>query len=84
MPVPALIAYEHVITFHQEVTVMWKRKWTGATVLFMMNRYLLLVATLLNALPSGPQRVGHSGFRFLDVLTGTDTGVRFHVLKVFL
>lgn len=34
----ALVLYEHAITFSQEVDLIWTRKKTGATVLYIMNR----------------------------------------------
>ncbi|KAL1938182.1 hypothetical protein VTO73DRAFT_11826 [Trametes versicolor] len=40
-----LLAYEYVITFDKEVTLFWKRKKTGATVLFLAIRYLTLCST---------------------------------------
>ncbi|EIW59955.1 uncharacterized protein TRAVEDRAFT_47251 [Trametes versicolor FP-101664 SS1] len=40
----SLLAYEYVITFDQEVTLFWKRKKTGATVLFLAIRYLTLLS----------------------------------------
>lgn len=46
----ALIFYEHLMTLSQEVRLVWGHKLTGATVIFFLNRYLLLafgVATLL-------------------------------------
>ena len=38
----AWIAYEYVLTFTQEVELFWRRKFTGATLLFLLNRYFLL------------------------------------------
>ena len=36
-----LYLYEHVVTFTDEVTLFWGRGWTGATILFFMNRYFV-------------------------------------------
>ena len=33
---------EYLVTFPDEVNLFWKRRWTGATVLFFMNRYISL------------------------------------------
>lgn len=44
---PALLAYEFLITFDQEVEMFWVRKMTGASVLFLSNRYLLLLGYIL-------------------------------------
>ena len=44
----ALTFYEHLITLSEEVQVIWCRKFTGATLLFLVNRYLtLLTASLI-------------------------------------
>lgn len=40
----AMIVYEYLITFDQEVLLFWRRKPTGATVLFLMVRYLALLS----------------------------------------
>lgn len=39
-----MIVYEYLITFDQEVLLFWRRKPTGATVLFLMVRYLALLS----------------------------------------
>ncbi|KAI0375732.1 hypothetical protein BV20DRAFT_1048009 [Pilatotrama ljubarskyi] len=39
----ALIFYEYIITFDREVSLVWGRKFTAATVLFLLNRYLALL-----------------------------------------
>ena len=46
-PVTALVFYEYAITLGQEIDMFWKRKFTGATVLFMLNRYLLVLSSTL-------------------------------------
>ncbi|TFK86763.1 hypothetical protein K466DRAFT_618635 [Polyporus arcularius HHB13444] len=43
----ALIFYEHLLTFGDEVEMFWKRKFTGATAIFLLNRYLILVSYLM-------------------------------------
>ncbi|KAI0325819.1 hypothetical protein GY45DRAFT_181301 [Cubamyces sp. BRFM 1775] len=40
----ALLTYEYFITFDREVNLFWKRKPTGATVLFLCTRYLALLS----------------------------------------
>ncbi|KAI0351300.1 hypothetical protein OH77DRAFT_1411320, partial [Trametes cingulata] len=40
----ALLAYEYFITLDREINLFWKRKVTGATVLFLATRYLLLLS----------------------------------------
>ncbi|KAG8782400.1 hypothetical protein FRC12_020868 [Ceratobasidium sp. 428] len=34
-----ILIYDHVVTFSDEVDRIWRRKWTGATWLFALNRY---------------------------------------------
>lgn len=43
----ALTVYEYLLTFEQEHTLIWKRKWTGSTWLFLINRYCLLITELI-------------------------------------
>ncbi|THG96897.1 hypothetical protein EW026_g5016 [Hermanssonia centrifuga] len=53
----ALIAYEYIITVNQEVTMIWKRKWTIVTWIFFANRYLMVLNAVSDSLPaSSPQR----------------------------
>ena len=47
----ALVAYEHVITLHAEYALVLGHKWTGSTLLFMLNRYVLLSAVTYDVLP---------------------------------
>ena len=44
----ALLAYEYMVAFGREVDLFWKRKITMATVLFIVNRYVPLAATIMN------------------------------------
>ena len=37
-----IVLYEYTLTFPDEVNLFWKQKITGATVLFMANRYLVV------------------------------------------
>ncbi|OJT13697.1 hypothetical protein TRAPUB_9796 [Trametes pubescens] len=51
----ALIAYEYIITFDQEVALFWRRKATGATALFFGTRYIgLLTYSFLGAATYAP------------------------------
>ncbi|KAI0630663.1 hypothetical protein C8Q77DRAFT_1160216 [Trametes polyzona] len=45
--VMALLVYEFLITFDQEVELFWVPKFTGASILFLSNRYLLLLGYIL-------------------------------------
>lgn len=39
--------YDHAITFGEEVNCVWKRRISGASILFFLNRYAMLVASLV-------------------------------------
>ncbi|KAI0788066.1 hypothetical protein C8Q74DRAFT_1196326, partial [Fomes fomentarius] len=43
-----LLLYEYLITISAEVDLFWRRKWTGASVLFFLNRYVSLLYFLFN------------------------------------
>ena len=45
---PALAVYEYSITFEREVETIWRRKWTAATALFLLTRYLLFAFLLVD------------------------------------
>ena len=47
-PFTALLAFEYFITLSQEVELFWKRRVTGASVLFFFNRYLILISWFFN------------------------------------
>ncbi|KAI0666894.1 hypothetical protein C8Q78DRAFT_983444 [Trametes maxima] len=47
-----LLCYEWLITFDREITLFWRRKFTGATALFLTNRYLPICIQILNLAPS--------------------------------
>ncbi|KAI8974607.1 hypothetical protein BD414DRAFT_498188 [Trametes punicea] len=42
------LTYECLITFDREVALFWRNKFTGASLLFLINRYLPLLVNLLN------------------------------------
>ncbi|TDL24210.1 hypothetical protein BD410DRAFT_802068 [Rickenella mellea] len=39
---PAVLFYDYAITIHLEISHFWEKKLTGATVLFMLNRYAFI------------------------------------------
>ncbi|KAH9911765.1 uncharacterized protein B0H18DRAFT_833242, partial [Fomitopsis serialis] len=45
-----LIIYEHLALLEQEVEYMWDWTFTGVTVLFLVNRYILLLSAALGIL----------------------------------
>lgn len=44
----ALLLYDYLIALDKEVELFWSWKWTRATVLFMVNRYLVMILRLAN------------------------------------
>ncbi|KAI0342249.1 hypothetical protein BDW22DRAFT_1330589, partial [Trametopsis cervina] len=48
----ALFTFEYIITLRQEVSVVWKRKWTPATWLFILNRYVAVLFIIFDAYPA--------------------------------
>ncbi|THG94888.1 hypothetical protein EW026_g6666 [Hermanssonia centrifuga] len=45
-------AYEYIITLNQEVTMIWRRKWSMVTWIFMANRYLMMSSVIWNSTPA--------------------------------
>ncbi|KAH9849225.1 hypothetical protein C2E23DRAFT_935968 [Lenzites betulinus] len=54
LSVMTIIAFEYVITFGQEIEYFWRRKVTGASVLFFMTRYLALVVNMVETAGFAP------------------------------
>ncbi|RDX51746.1 hypothetical protein OH76DRAFT_1481264 [Lentinus brumalis] len=50
----ALVLYEHAITLGTEVQQVWKREVSGATVLFILTRYMTLLNRLFVAISLSP------------------------------
>ncbi|KAI0819588.1 hypothetical protein BC628DRAFT_1332462 [Trametes gibbosa] len=44
----AWLTYEFLITFDREVDLFWRRNFTGASILFLTNRYLPILVNVLN------------------------------------
>ncbi|CCM06021.1 uncharacterized protein FIBRA_08265 [Fibroporia radiculosa] len=42
-----LLLYDYILTFAQEIQCIWRRKFSGATVLFFLNRYLSIIYRIL-------------------------------------
>ena len=61
----ALLCYDYVVTFDQEISVIWQRKWTGATWLFISNRYAALLLLALTSAPTNTITVRPSFSTFL-------------------
>lgn len=47
----AWILYEYFITFDQEVAAVWQRKLTGPSVLLLLERWSLLLQSVMNVIP---------------------------------
>ena len=47
----ALVLYEHMTTFSDEVSTIWSRKLSSVKMLFLCNRYLLLALAILACVP---------------------------------
>lgn len=45
--VTAIIACEYILTFRQEIDYFWKGKFTGASVLFFLTRYLAVLVNVI-------------------------------------
>lgn len=52
---PALVVYEYIITIDQELTLVWRRKWTLVTLLLMANRYLMIGTVIFTISPTPEQ-----------------------------
>ena len=46
----ALIFFEYLLTFDQEVRLFWGKKITGAVALFFVNRYTTIIYTIYDML----------------------------------
>lgn len=51
MTLSALYVYEYICTIDQEVAVIWSRKATSSTLLFLFNRYVALTGVILGVIP---------------------------------
>ncbi len=51
---PAFVVFDYLITFGQEVNLFWNRRFTGATLLFFVNRYVVLLLYTMNISGSAP------------------------------
>lgn len=46
----AVTAFDWLVTFSDEIRLMWSRRMTGAKVLFLLNRYLWMISTILQVM----------------------------------
>lgn len=43
----ALAVYHYLITLHEEVRLVWNQRFTGATIIYVANRYVVLSSAVL-------------------------------------
>ena len=43
-----MVLYEYLVTVHLEVKSFWKGRFTGAAILFYLNRYTTLLGNMYN------------------------------------
>lgn len=51
----ALVFYEYLITFKYQVDFIWRRKWSAATWIFVINQYILLANVISGVIPYNAQ-----------------------------
>lgn len=51
---PALLLYDYILTFRHEVRFVWGRKFSGATALFLVNRYCIILFYLVEVVTEFP------------------------------
>lgn len=67
-----LYSYDHVITLDNEVKYVWRRRISGASVLFMMNRYMMLLASLASIIHLVPRFGGNVDSAASNLVVGRD------------
>ncbi|KAI0753729.1 hypothetical protein C8Q74DRAFT_1442074 [Fomes fomentarius] len=82
-----LLWYEYAITLRREVYLFWSHRFTGATILFLLNRYLSLINISIEAIS-----LGHISDKGCPVYVNTSQGIgllpyitwgAFSALRVF-
>jgi len=48
MAASAIIVYDYMITFDQEIELIWKARWSMVKYLFLVNRYYILCCVIFN------------------------------------
>ena len=80
----ALVTYEYVITFTQEVSTVWRRRFTVTSFLLLSIRYIL-VASQVIALANGMTTVCAQllpNIDLADVCSNTDVRLSTHTTSV--
>lgn len=62
-----IVIYEYLVTLKEEITLFWMRKWTLATAIFFLNRYLVLLNNVMSivGIVPWPDQVRHHLFKNL-------------------
>jgi len=47
----ALVLYDHLLTLNNEIRTIWFRPFTGASIVFLLNRYLCLAFIIASGMP---------------------------------
>lgn len=47
----ALVLYEYLLTVPAEVRLVWRKRWRGLTVLFILNRYTMIASAIFLVAP---------------------------------
>ena len=47
----ALAVYEYILTVKDEITLIWMRKWSVVTCLFVLNRYVMVASAIVGVAP---------------------------------
>ncbi|RDX51358.1 hypothetical protein OH76DRAFT_326784 [Lentinus brumalis] len=71
----ALLSYDYLLTLDKEVELFWNWRSTGATALFMVNRYLVMILRLANLVGFMPMSD--------QVRDRSEDGSRFHSTPVY-
>ncbi|KAJ3553519.1 hypothetical protein NM688_g3566 [Phlebia brevispora] len=61
----ALASYEFIALYKHEYEFLWRRKWTSATWLFLINRYVMLGSSIQKVAPYGPRVPEYTTAKFL-------------------
>lgn len=59
----ALVFYEYVITLQEEIDIWKKKRWNAATVLFLVNRYLMIIYNAIGIVIPVTAEVCHKKFQ---------------------
>ncbi|KAI0628621.1 hypothetical protein C8Q77DRAFT_1067864, partial [Trametes polyzona] len=77
-----LLAYDHLLTFPGEVQFVWGRKFSGATVVFLLNRYVTLLAKIMLPVSTfwWPHQTDQVCFRFPSTLLLLFSALRIYAI----